>query len=393
MSNLVVTAQAAGSAGDAAAAVRDALRNKLGGVAPQLVIYFASTEQALAGVAEVMAAGFPDASVMGASTAGEFTEAGDAKGSLVGLALAGDFIVHAGMSDGLAGSAEGAVAHAVAPLPEAVPGYAHKTALLMLDPFAGNGEEVSLLTAGYLGPDVPLAGGAAGDDLEMKHTEVALGTSAATDAMVVGVIFSKAPFGIGVCHGHAPISDPLTVTRAEGATVYEVDGRPAWDVWAEHTKSAAAVRGVDPNTVSDEDIGAFLLRYEAGLASGNEYKIRAPLSRGDDGSLSFATAVPEGAKIRITEGAADGQIDAARTAAKRAFAKLDEGGAAGAIVFDCICRNLILGDRFQDAVGAIAEELGNMPLAGFETYGEIALDAGDLSGFHNTTTVVLAVPR
>jgi hypothetical protein len=32
-------------------------------------------------------------------------------------------------------------------------------------------------------------------------------------------------------------------------------------------------------------------------------------------------------------------------------------------------------------------ELGNAPLAGFETYGEIALGAGDMSGFHNTTTV------
>ena len=27
------------------------------------------------------------------------------------------------------------------------------------------------------------------------------------------------------------------------------------------------------------------------------------------------------------------------------------------------------------------------------TAGEIALDAGDLSGFHNTTTVVLAIPK
>ena len=66
---------------------------------------------------------------------------------------------------------------------------------------------------------------------------------------------------------------------------------------------------------------------------------------------------------------------------------------AGAIVFDCICRNLILGDRFGDAVRGISEELGGVPLAGFETYGEIALDAGDLSGFHNTTTVVLAFPQ
>jgi methyl-accepting chemotaxis protein len=44
-------------------------------------------------------------------------------------------------------------------------------------------------------------------------------------------------------------------------------------------------------------------------------------------------------------------------------------------------------------VHGISEELGGVPLAGFETYGEIALDAGDLSGFHNTTTVVLAIPK
>ena len=96
--------------------------------------------------------------------------------------------------------------------------------------------------------------------------------------------------------------------------------------------------------------------------------------------------------VRITESIPERQIESARTAAKRARAQLDRD-AAGAIVFDCICRNLILGDRFAQATSGIAEELGGVPIAGFETYGEIALDAGDLSGFHNTTTVVLAFPR
>ena len=120
--------------------------------------------------------------------------------------------------------------------------------------------------------------------------------------------------------------------------------------------------------------------------------IRAPLSRAADGSLGFACAIPEGAEFCITESVPDAQIESARHAAmqarERAGAKL-----AGAIVFDCICRNLILGDRFSDAVDAIGAELGGVPLAGFETYGEIALAAGDMSGFHNTTTVVLAVPE
>ena len=41
----------------------------------------------------------------------------------------------------------------------------------------------------------------------------------------------------------------------------------------------------------------------------------------------------------------------------------------------------------------MSEELGFAALAGFETYGEIALDVGEMSGFHNTTSVVLAFPE
>ncbi len=63
------------------------------------------------------------------------------------------------------------------------------------------------------------------------------------------------------------------------------------------------------------------------------------------------------------------------------------------MVFDCICRNLILGDRFVEAIDSIGEELGGVPLGGLETYGEIALQTEEFSGFHNTTTVLLAFPE
>jgi methyl-accepting chemotaxis protein len=97
--------------------------------------------------------------------------------------------------------------------------------------------------------------------------------------------------------------------------------------------------------------------------------------------------------IRITESTPKDQIESAREAARRAKAKLGGLAVAGAVVFDCVCRNLILQEAFGDAVRAMASELGGVPLAGFKTYGEIALDAGDMSGFHNTTSVVLAFPR
>jgi hypothetical protein len=183
------------------------------------------------------------------------------------------------------------------------------------------------------------------------------------------------------------------VTKASGGIVYEVDGRPAWDVWVEATRADMKKSGQDPEKLADADVGAFLLRYEAGLLTGGEPKIRAPLSRNADGSLLFACGIPEGAKFKITKSSSDAQVQSARRAASQARSLLGNRPAAGALVFDCICRNLILGKAFERAVRSISEELGNVPIAGFETYGEIALGAGDMSGFHNTSTVVLAFPR
>ncbi len=392
-STAVVTAIASGEAHAAASSLVTQLRRGLSGREPAFVLIFASTAQPLSEVMPIVADAFSADRVLGASTSGEFTEATVAKSSVSAIAVAGPFALHAGLGRGLKASPERAVADAVHELPREVEGLPHRTAILLLDPLAGVSEEATLLAAAALGDDapIPLAGGAAGDDLAMTRTWVACGTEVASDAVVVATIHSRHRLGIGVHHGHVALSDPLSVTKAEGATVHEIDGRPAWEVWAQRTRASAAERGVDPDTLGDEDIGAYLLRYEAGLASGGAMKIRAPLSRGVDGSLGFACGIAQGSVIRITESEPSRQIGSAREAARRAREALDRP-AAGAIVFDCICRNLILGDAFDTAVRGMSEELGDVPLAGFETYGEIALDVGDMSGFHNTTTVVLALP-
>jgi methyl-accepting chemotaxis protein len=393
MTTKIATALAKGTAEKATATLVRDIRTGLAGRPPVLVMAFASTEQGLGDVAERLSAAFPGTTVLGASTAGEFTERGDAKKATSVFALAGDYKVFAGMGTGLKANAERAVEQAIEGLPRELHGYPHRTALLLLDPLAGNGEEATLIAASLLGEGITLAGGAAGDDLAMKSTLVACGARAATDAVVVGMLFSKSPLGVGVCHGHQPISRPLRVTRASGNVVSEIEGLPAWNVWLEHTKDSAASRGIDVTTMTKADEGGYLLRYEAGLAAGQEYKIRAPLSRDEHGSISFACGIPEGTVIRITESLPGRQIESAREAARRARAQLGGRAPAGAMVFDCICRNLILDASFVDAVRGISEELGEAPIAGFETYGEIALNAGDLSGFHNTTSVVLAFPR
>jgi methyl-accepting chemotaxis protein len=336
---------------------------------------------------------FPSSVVLGASTAGEFTELGDRKNATAVLALAGDYKVYAGIGTGLAGDPERAISQALEGQPSEVRGYPYRCAVLLLDPLAGNGEEATLLASALLGGTVLLAGGAAGDYLAMRETLVGAGARVSSDAVVVAQIFSKKAVGVGISHGHRALSQPLKVTKAEGNTVVEVEGRPAWDVWREQTREIAKARGVDVDALTPDQVPGFLLQYEAGLRVGEALKIRAPLSANPDGSIAFACGVPAGTVVRITESEPERQVESAREAARRARKRLGDAQPAGALAFDCICRNLILGTRFESAVRAMSAELSDKPVAGFETYGEIALDVGDMSGFHNTTTVVLAFPE
>lgn len=383
------------------ASVRDGTADVIGALASEaglekekvrLVFVFGSPSHPMADAGKRGVLAFPSAVVLSATTAGEFTERGETRGGASALAVSGDFKVFGGFAKGLKADPEGAVRAALAGLPSEVSGYPHLTAFLHVDALAGTGEEATLVAADLLGPSAQIAGAAAGDDLAMKSTSVGLGGEISSDAVSVALVFSKTPLAIGVAHAHAPISPPLHVTAAEGNVVREIDGRPAWEVWKENTRAAAAQRGIDPDALAPSDVIGYLLRYEAGLATGDAYKIRAPLSVQEDGSIAFACGIPKGTVIRITESNPEGQRAAARLAAERARERLDGRPVAGAVVFDCICRRLILDAEFERAVVAIGTALGGVPIGGIETYGEIAMTEGDLSGFHNTTSVVVAFP-
>ncbi len=371
-----------------------ALVHQLSGATPALAGVFAPGPQALAAVLADLQGALPNTTVVGTSTAGQFTDAGEHADAAVVWAIGGALKAHAHMANGLYDSPADAVARVAAGAGPSDEGYPYRTALVFIDGMAGNGEEVTLMLSGQLGPEVKLAGGAAADNFAMHSSWVATGDRVAEDGIVLAVIDSAAPLGIGVRHGHKALSQPLTVTRADHNIVREIEGRPAWDVWLDQTRERARELGIDADTLQTPDeVFDFLNRFEAGLTVGESYKLRVPLARDDGGALRFGCGVPEGTVLRVMESNHEAQIASAGEAAREASERI--GGSdnlAGALVFDCSCRKTILADDFWRGVEAMRDALGGAGMAGFETYGEIAMDPEATSGFHNTTTVVLALP-
>lgn len=232
-----------------------------------------------------------------------------------------------------------------------------------------------------------LVGGAAGDAGKFVRTEVGFGDEADTDAAAAFRFLSEKPWGVGVNHGLRSTTKQMRVTRSSGNVVFELEGRPAFQSYLEH----ASARGV---RLTAANATPYLVANELGLHFFDKIaRVRAPLTVGTDGSLRCAAEIPQGSLVSILDGDPDNMIEAARGAASEAKTNLAGSPAAGVLLFDCVCRGMILKDQFQREIDAVRSVFGDVPVAGFLTYGEIARYQGRLDGWHNATAVVVAIPR
>jgi methyl-accepting chemotaxis protein len=179
----------------------------------------------------------------------------------------------------------------------------------------------------------------------------------------------------------------MRVTKASGNVVQQVNGAPAFEIYRAH----AAQRGVK---LTPESASQYMIANELGIHFFDKVsRARAPLSASAEGALTCAAAIPEGAMISILDGEPDSMVGAASSAAEEARDHLEGARAAGVLVFDCVCRGMILKDAFRREIDAVRGVFGDVPVAGFLTYGEIARYQGRLEGWHNATAVVVAIPK
>ncbi|OGF84183.1 hypothetical protein A2Z63_02510 [Candidatus Giovannonibacteria bacterium RIFCSPLOWO2_02_44_8] len=98
-------------------------------------------------------------------------------------------------------------------------------------------------------------------------------------------------------------------------------------------------------------------------------------------------------------GSREEAIKVAKSAAENAVAQLDGGIPKAVIIFNCIARNKLFGDRSGEEIDAIQEAIGeDVPLIGFYTYGEQAPLGGEVRNiekcnpaFHNETVVIVVL--
>ena len=263
---------------------------------------------------------------------------------------------------------------------------------MLPDVLAGNGAAIVRGVLESLGDHFPVVGGAAGDDFEFKKTYQYLNEKVYSGAVVGLGISGKFTMGIGVKHGWIPVGSPKKVTRSRGSVLYELDGQPAIKIYEDYFGQERA------QELRAEPLAKLAITYPLGMQieGSDEFLIRDPLTVDANGSITCAAEIPQGSEIRLMIGSREEAVKVAKIAAQKAVAELDGSTPKAVIIFNCIARSKLFGDRSGEEIAAIQEAVGkDTPLIGFYTYGEQAPLGGGVRNiekcnpaFHNETVVI-----
>jgi hypothetical protein len=364
------------------------IRDQLAG-APDALIVFAAPGQDHEGLLAALAAVTGTRTIVGCSSAGEFTSGGSGQGLTNVTAIRAPSIRFAAtVGRGLSPDPGDAARELVAGFRGAeLSEFPFRAALVLVDALAGHAEELidalTLATAGTY----RFFGGGAGDDARFQRTHVFCGTTVYGDAAVALEIVSKKAVGIGARHGWTPASAPLRVTQADASRVVSLNAAPAVEAFEEHAEDTA-------QPFDRADPMPFFLHNIVGVETPGGYKLRVPLGVGDDGGIVCAAEVPAGTTTHIMGTAGGSAVEAAAAATRDAMDQVtrDGGSPSAALFFDCVATRLRLGQAFDEELAAVSRELGGIPFAGFNSYGQIVRSEGQFSGFHNCTAVVCVLP-
>lgn len=350
----------------------------LGGAMPSLILLFPdATLPAEDAVAQARRAA-PGVRLAGMTSDGVIAGDGVHPGGCVATALGPELEVGVGMAANASRDARDAgrvAAEAALGDLDVRPG--HSVLLLFLDPQSA--DEADAIDGAYsvAGGRVPLAGGGANGGVPALIADA----DACTDAVVAVGIVSPGPIAVSVADGCRPRANPAIATRTEGRAVRELNGLPAEEVYLDGL-------GWSGVSLDDDAFEALAVLHPLGQSElRGQVRLRHVIGRAEGGGLACATPIPPNAAVWFTEQTPATIVDSAVAAVEDVREMLPGPPRAG-LVFDCAARRRALGPSLPEEAAALSSALGDAPLTGLYTRGEVGRTRG-AKGDRNHAVVVV----
>ncbi len=272
------------------------LRESLGAGPFSLVVVFVAPQADLQMLAPALQAAFPEAPVIGCTTAGEIGADGYAEGTIVAAAFpARHFSVETLLIPDLsrleAQAMVGALIRARRGLARARPRWEHEFAFLMVDGLSTKEDALTSAIASGLGA-MPLFGGSSADGTRFLETFVLHGGRALRNAAVLALVRTECPARVFKFDHFRPTATRMVVTDADPARrlVRRINAEPA-------AREYARLLGKDPAQLTPFTFAA----HPVVVRIGGHHHVRSIRQVDENGDLIFFSAVDEGLVLTLAE--------------------------------------------------------------------------------------------
>lgn len=232
--------------------------------------------------------------------------------------------------------------------------------------------------------NLPITGGLSGDDARFEKTVAGYNAPPIEGtAVIIGLYGGKPEITYASLGGFQPLGPNRLATKANKNVVYEIDGRPALDLYKAYLGDRVMQKM--------ESLLAFPLQV---AAPGKKFHaVRTVLQIDtEDGSIVLAGNCPEGSQVQLLMASVNGIIDGATEAIRQASATR-KTKPEFALLVSCMGRKAIMGMRIEEELEIVREVLGpETAMAGFYSYAEIAPFYGsNVCELHNQTLTLTLI--
>lgn len=260
-----------------------------------------------------------------------------------------------------------------------------KSILVLSDGLTVNGSE--LVKGLNLGKpeEVVITGGLSGDGDQFRKTWIIVDNKMLTGKIVaIGLYGKQLKIGHGSKGGWDVFGPERRITRAKDNILYELDGKPALDLYKEYLGDRAA--GLPATGL----LFPLMIRENSQDRKG---LVRTILAIDETKqSLTFAGDMPVGYLAKLMQANFDRLITGASEAAVAASNGSVFKPPILAILISCVGRRLLMGERTSEEIEAT---LGMFPKGteqiGFYSYGEISPYASGNCDLHNQTMTITTI--
>jgi len=253
-----------------------------------------------------------------------------------------------------------------------------KYILVLSDGQLVNGSELVKGLQENFSDNILITGGLAGGNELSGQAIVGLNEVPYPGRIVLVAFYGDIILNYGSVCGGTPFGPERLITKSEKNVLYELDGKPALDIYKLYL-------GDEANHLP---ASAYLFPICIGPVSSVNTVVRSVQSINEaEKSLRFVGNIPRGYYARFVQIQSNKLVEGATEAAKNA-----SGNSTPelAILISCIGRKLVLSQRVEEEVEAVKAVLGsNVVLTGFYSNGEICpLLNTSKSELHNQTMTI-----